>query len=180
MDPFQEFSLKRAEYERAKHKLLIGIFGSFRRDEIFLLHQALLDDDFRVCISTDLESEVPKGLGMSKDAYNYLLSITLLTRCEIRIFLFHREHEGEHNVNQSASMELQYLAQEGLNESVFILLEEGYVQQSGGVFKGLKANFDTACRWESYRDFPALIDMVRKFLFNRILFLSGDPNRRRM
>ncbi len=73
---------------------------------------------------------------MSKDAYNYLLSITLLTRCEIRIFLFHREHEGEHNVNQSASMELQYLAQEGLNESVFILLEEGLCAAVRRCFQG--------------------------------------------
>ncbi len=149
MDPFQEFSLKRAEYERVKHETLIGVFGSFRRDEIYLLRQALLDDDFRVCISTDLEYEVPEAPGMSKDAYNYTLSIALLTRCEIRIFLFHREHEGEHNINQSASMELQYLTQEGLNQSVLILLEEGYIQQSGGVFKGLKVGFGTTWRWES-------------------------------
>ncbi len=179
MDPFQEYSRKRAEYERVKHDILIGLFGSFRRDEIYTLRQALLDDEFRVYISSDLKYELPKKPGMSEHNYNYELSIALLTRCEIHIFLFHREREGEHNINQSASMELQYLAKGGPNENALILLEEGYMRQSGGVFKGLQARTSGIWRWESYSDFPAIKDTVRKFLFNRILFHGRDPNRGR-
>lgn len=90
MDPFQEFSRKRTEFERAKREIIIGLFGSFKRDEIRQLRQALLDDKYHVKISSDLESELPKKPGISDDEYNYELSVALVNRCDIHIFLFHR------------------------------------------------------------------------------------------
>lgn len=169
MDPFQEFSRKRTEFERAKGEILIGLFGSFKRDEIRQLRQALLDDNYHVKISLDLESELPKKPGISDDEYNYELSVALVHQCDIHIFLFHRERRGEHSVNQSASMELQYFATRKQSKSALILLEHGYVAQSGGVFKGLKAKTHGTWRWETYRNFQALQDTAKKFIFNRIL-----------
>lgn len=175
MDPFQKFSNKLIQFERKKRRIVIGLFGSFKRDELRQLRSALLSENYNVKISSDLESEISKKPGMSDDDYNYELSIALIDRCDIHIFLFQKERQGEHNINQSASMELQYLATTKNNENVLVLLESGYLRQTGGVFKGLKARTKGKWRWSSHRDFKNLKDIAIKFSFNRILaFIHSD------
>jgi hypothetical protein len=176
MDSFQEFSNKVINHERKKREVVIGLFGSFKRDELRQLRDALLAENYNVRISSDLESEIHPKPGMSADAYNYELSIALIEQCDIHIFLFHRELKGEHNINQSASMELQYLATRNNNQNVLVLLEDGYIKQSRGVFKGLKSNTSGKWRWRTYRHFETLKDAAVKFSFSRILSFSHSDN----
>lgn len=165
MDPFQDFSRNVAEYERAKRNLRIGLFGSFRREEIHRVRETLRDDHYHVKISSDLVIQS----GTYNDANNFTVSMMLVDQCDTHIFLFHREMEGEHNINQSVSMELQYLADSDQSDHALILLEKGYLEQSGGVFIGLKANTLGTWRWETFLNFPTLENAAKKFLFGRVL-----------
>jgi len=61
MDPFQKFSNKLIQFERKKRRIVIGLFGSFKRDELRQLRSALLSENYNVKISSDLESEISKN-----------------------------------------------------------------------------------------------------------------------
>lgn len=127
--------------DEEKKKYPVGIFGSFdKRNKIFLnsLKKFLADQGYEPRISEDLEKQFPQQKGEEKYQYSRRLSELLIANSAIHILFFFFEIEGEHNINQSASMEIEILKQQDLR-NVVISHERRAFEQCKSVFKGLKS-----------------------------------------
>jgi hypothetical protein len=118
----------------------VGIFGSFStRNKKFLtsLKEFLKDNGYYARVSEDLEEEYPRRKDEGKYEYSRRLSELLIEKSQVHIVFFFLETEGEHNINQSASMEFEILNQEQC-PNVMIIHEKQSLEQCKSVFRGLK------------------------------------------
>jgi hypothetical protein len=87
-------------------------------------------------ISTNIREFCPKPENVSEDWYNFMISEFMTVINQIHIVFIFMENEGEHNINQSTSIELDILASSE-ERHVAIFYEEGSMEQSRSLFRGL-------------------------------------------
>ncbi|QSZ66026.1 hypothetical protein RJ40_00170 [Methanofollis aquaemaris] len=132
-----------------KKSLRIGIFGSFSGENLTLLRTArtfLREHHYHnTYLSIDLKDN-PEEKEIDEDVRNLRKSLTLVDMCQVHIFFFFNEHDGEHNLNQSATLELGVLMgrkNRGCpQKSTLIFCENGMDAQCRGLFKGIFAEAD--------------------------------------
>ena len=163
-----------------KRSVPIGIFGSFapRNLEVLeLIRDRLLADGYNARISLDLGGESARGDDEDIDIHNLRVSHRLLDSSTICIFVVFLEADGEHNINQSVSMEFERFCERDRTSDAMVLEEHGAREQAGGIFRGRRAQTCTAISWEVFARTPenCLVDteeamtMVRQFCLQRIL-----------
>jgi hypothetical protein len=86
--------------------------------------------------SFDLQRMCPRPEKMGVSEYNIKISRLMTAVNGVHIVFIFKEGEGEHNVNQSASIELDHLLA-GKQRHVMVFFEEGSFEQSRSLFKGL-------------------------------------------
>ncbi|MDG6251567.1 hypothetical protein [Methanocalculus sp.] len=135
-----------------KKNIAIGIYGSFhrtRKNDLLALRSFLRDQGYdKTRISLDMihhmaedhSSLVPETLpeGPIQDM---ILSDLLVKESTIHIFIFVKEHDDEHYLIQSVSMEFQHIRDcisygAKKDQFVAVYVENGLEEIAGGVFKG--------------------------------------------
>lgn len=99
--------------------------------------------------------------GEEEDIYNLRMSDLLADWGEIHIFVFFFEYEGESNINQSASMEFEKLAN---SRCVVIYFEDGSYRQMKTRIKGhvKKSGFDH----DIFKEIEEIFDDALAFCLN--------------
>jgi hypothetical protein len=139
---FSEFKEAIELTQRKKRCVPIGIYGSFKRENIVYLYKLrdyLRDNNYFSLMSLDLQRCCRRPPRMSEEEYNYKLTRIMTQINHIHIFFFFKENERDHNVNQSASIELGVLENMG-ERHVRIFYEKGYLEQSSSPFRGMLSN----------------------------------------
>lgn len=130
----------------------IGIFGSFKKGNKIFLHSLrnfLNEKEYNARYSEDLQLEFPPKKDEEKYGYSRKLSELLIETSKIYVIFFFLEIAGDHETNQSASMELEILNQQK-KKNVLIFIEDEYFKQSKSLFKGLKTQTSTLWSWQSF------------------------------
>jgi len=125
-----------------KHQFRVGIFGSFAEKNYPILEQTRIELNnmrYNSRLSIDLEDSLNPG--EDRDAFNTRVSRRLLAESEIHIFFIFFETDGEHNINQSASMELENLCTNSIGTNVLVLFEKGATEQQRAGMLGLLATY---------------------------------------
>lgn len=178
MDFFVEIADEQRISSAQKRSIPIGIFGSFwPRNQPYLIaiRDWLREDGYDARISLDLSIECPQGADEDDDSYNLRISHRLLDTSTIHLFVFFVEGDAEHNINQSASMELERLFVQDRRQNALFIREEGVLEQSGGYLRGRWAEICRDLPWEPFsRDadgFETAIELktaIRQFCLQRI------------
>lgn len=180
MDFFAEILDEEKASAAVKRSVPIGIFGSFaprNREILELIRDRLLADGYDARISLDLGGESPREDDEDIDIYNLRISHRLLDASIICIFVVFLEEDGEHNINQSVSMEFERFCARHRTSDAMVMEEKGAHDQAGGIFRGRRAQTCTAISWEIFIRTPEnrLVDteeaitMIRQFCLQRIL-----------
>jgi hypothetical protein len=149
----------------------IGIYGSFEPKNIKYLSSMrdfLRANGYLAFISTDIREFCPKPDNVSVDMYNLKISEFMTVINQIHMVFIFQEDEGEHNINQSASIELDILtSSEECHVAIFH--EEGSMVQSRSLFRGLLDQ-----NIESWAIYPFVRQEDKKgTMINDLIFRTG-------
>jgi hypothetical protein len=184
VDIFTEIKQSARLTMEKKRVVPIGIYGSFQPRNIGYLkalRDFLLYHGYLAYLSLDLQRLCPRQGYLGDNEYNLRVSRLMATITQVQIVFIFNEAEGEHNVNQSASIELDQLLT-GRQKHVMIFFEEGSLEQSCSLFKGLLEYNISSWAHDSFTrqenngvEFvnPALLNTGLMFCYNRIL---SDPS----
>src|SRR5690606_24545917 len=130
-----------------KASIPIGIFGSFygsRKDDLIKLRDFLHENGYNGAkISEDLDDRPIEERDTNDPIINRELSKKLILESEIHIFIIGRRHNSEPDILiLSVAMELERISvldeyQIKLCPFIAVYSEEGLVEITGSVFKGL-------------------------------------------
>jgi len=172
VDFFEEISSKVEFFKHLKRTVTIGIYGSFRSNNIVILEDFrdfLTSEGYRARMSLDLgfpEIVLPE---VSQHRINSSASIKLRESSHIHIIFFFIERPTEHNVNLSAAMELQALAEHGTRD-VLLLFEKGLKKEDiTSYFAGTVEAQEGRWEWDEFaRDKDLHLIRGRQFCLNRM------------
>jgi hypothetical protein len=176
VDFFEEISAKAEYFKHLKRTVNIGIYGSFRSDNIAILEDFrdfLTSEGYRARMSLDLgypEAALPEA---SQHLISSIASTKLRESSHIHIIFFFIEGPTEHNVNLSAAMELQALAEHEVRD-VLLLFEEGLKKEDiTCYFAGTVETQEGRWEWGEFaRDKTLHLIRGRQFCLNRMRHYS--------
>jgi len=172
VDFFKEISSKTAYYEQLKRAVNIGIYGSFKKDNIIILinlRDFLISERYNARMSFDLELPKVDAPEVSRHQKNCIVSTRLRESSHIHIIFFFIEGPEEHNVNLSAAMELQALA-DSETRDVLLLFEKGLKSEDiTSYFAGTVETQDGRWEWDEFaRNTDFHLNRSRQFCLNRM------------
>jgi len=165
---------ERISFFKYKKEINISIYGAFssgRINKLTKLRDYLRGHGYNAKLSIDLEKEYPRKENESKEEYNRRISEILIRWGDIHIFVFFCEHEGEFNVNQSASMELEGVYRSGKCDCVVLYFEEGSLEQMRSLLRGLVSK--TGWDYEVFENIEDIFDDAIGFCSNCIHKIFG-------
>jgi len=139
VDIFTQVQLAIGIRSLERSKYAIGIFGSFNREnKIYLisLKEFLNSHGYKARISEDYEMSYPLKKNETKYQYSRRMSEMLIEHSDVYIIFLFYENEKDHNINQSACMEIEILNQRN-KPCVLVFHEEHCYEQCKSVIKGL-------------------------------------------
>jgi len=178
VDFFEEISSKAAYFKHLKRTVNIGIYGSFRDDNILILEDFrdfLTSEGYRARMSLDLEYPEADLPEVSQHQKNCIASTKLRESSHIHIIFFFIEGPREHNVNLSAAMELQALAEHEIRD-VLLLFEKGLKKEDiTSYFAGTVETQEGRWEWDEFaRDKDLHLIRGRQFCLNRMRHYSTE------
>jgi hypothetical protein len=164
-----------------KENINIAIYGSFqqsrKRDLLALRDYLRAYGYLNARISEDYSDRLDPGTedGPIKDTR---LSDLLMDESSIHIFVFVKEHQDEHYLIQSVSMEFQRLStlmQHGIKEDqpAAIYIEEGLEKIAGGVFKGRIAQNEHGWDIGFFKNIEQIYKPARRFCERSLARIYG-------
>ncbi len=153
MDFFIRYKKKNTGRKTTNRDWPIGIFGSFDpHNKIFLLSlQGYLNKKgYYAMLSEDMGTYHPPGTGERRHAYSRRLSEALVEECKIHIVFFFHEPDGEHTINQSASMEIERMYMKEC-KNVLVVSENSINKQFRSMMKGLQERSTTEIPLENWQ-----------------------------
>lgn len=157
-----------------KKRVTIGIYGSFRSNNIEILknfRDFLRSEGYTAQISFDLERSENVVPRVSHHSINCIVSMKLRESSQIHIIFFFIEGPEEHNVNLSAAMELQALVERGVHD-VLLFFEEGLRKEDiTSYFAGTIEHQEGWWEWDEFsRDDGTYFTRGRQFCFDRMRY----------
>ncbi len=180
MDFFSHLSPIKNYAHVRKELVPIGIFGSFRRtNKPYLdeLKDFLLENGYLALNSLDISKLYPKPSDMDDEEYNNRISEALVQVAQVHIVFLFREPDGEHNINQSATQELQMMIDQH-KKHVRLFIEEGCWDQLKSLFRGMLKRQINHWKWDFFdREEDSSITFIKEtgvsYCLNRI---RDDPS----
>ena len=172
VDFFDEISSKSEYFKHLKRTVTIGMYGSFKGDNITILENFrdfLASEGYRARMSLDLGYPGVALSEVSQHQKNCLASTKLRESSRIHIIFFFIEGSQEHNVNLSAAMELQALAEHEVRD-VLLLFEKGLKKEDiTSYFAGTVETHEGRWEWDEFaRDTDLHLIRGRQFCLNRM------------